>query len=217
MACVNDHHNASSNFSGVTSSPFSRARRPALIPFDCAPSLAEAENLVRNRTQQPLYPPPNPRLFHKRGSIFPTGSDISEAESPHSITSTRGRHARLHINWVKAQAHYARDRSLRSCSPLTKNDVQDTDSGSQKPDPIDICPKRKHSTPVVEEEFMCHFEDREGTPHPCEIGLEDDETVAAFNVEGVRGEEVTLEAKPITPTGIMGVITSEPPELENRQ
>jgi hypothetical protein len=101
---------------------------------------------------------------------------------------------------------------------LTKDDVQDTDSTSQNPNPIDICPKRKHSTPVVEEEFMCHFEDREGTPHPCETGLEDDETVATFSVEGVGGKEVTLEANPITASpGITDVIASKSAKLENRQ
>jgi hypothetical protein len=121
------------------------------------------------------------------------------------------------MNWAKAQAHYARDRNLRSCSPRNQNDKEEASSFTTDGSLIDISPKRKHSTPVVEEELKCLLEDRVGTPHPCTFEPDDDEVLSQLNLEisKVGSDLAVLEdesamAMPL----VAGNTTSEPVEIK---
>ena len=228
MACVNQHHITSPNFSDVTSSTYIRARRPALIPSNCSLSLAEAQDLVRTRIHEPLFPPPDPQLLRNVRSVSPTESNSSGAESisstaarssieTTSVSSSKMHHARRPMNWAKAQAHYARDRNLRSCSPRNQDDMEEASPSTTDATLVDIGPKRKHSTSVFEEELKCQLEDRVGTPHPCTFKPDDDEVLTQLDLEPLRvgGELVVLEDKSIMAISLVASsITSEPAEIE---
>jgi hypothetical protein len=220
MACVNQHHITSPNFSDVTSSSYIRARRPALIPSNCSLTLAEAQDLVRTRIHGPLFPPPDPQLLRNVRAVSPTESNSSGAESSIEITSlpsSKMRHARRPMNWAKAQAHYARDRNFRSCSPRNQNDKEEVSSSTTDGALIDVSPKRKHSTPVVEEELKCQLEDRVGTPHPCTFEPDDDEVLSQLNLEILKvGSELAVlehESAMAMPL-VAGNTTSEPAETK---
>ena len=129
----------------------------------------------------------------------------------------RKSHRHTKINWSKAQAHYARDRRLRSCSPRDQNDLSGTDfkAGAQQSDQIIFGPKRKHSAFVIEEELKCQIEDRVGTPHPSDVRSDEDMTPQMNMEEFEMGGKVsTYEAgaKSFFPETIRGV-TSYPVEL----
>jgi hypothetical protein len=228
MACVNQHHITSPNFSDVTSSSYIRARRPALIPSNCSLTLAEAQDLVRTRIHGPLFPPPDPQLLRNVRAVSPTESNSSSVESSSStatrssietmsLPSSKMRHARRPMNWAKAQAHYARDRNFRSCSPRNQNHKEEVSSFTTDGALIDVSPKRKHSTPVVEEELKCQLEDRVGTPHPCTFEPDDDEVLSQLNLEILKvGSELAVledESAMAMPL-VAGNTTSEPAETK---
>ncbi|KAF2794641.1 hypothetical protein K505DRAFT_274812, partial [Melanomma pulvis-pyrius CBS 109.77] len=101
------------------------------------------------------------------------------------------RHDDHRTNWVKARAHYARDRSLRSCSPGNRDDFPSPDPASRNAVRFDIRPKRKHSAFVLEEELKCQYEDRVGTPHLSELEPDDD-VIRQLNVEALKmGSKIT--------------------------
>jgi hypothetical protein len=121
------------------------------------------------------------------------------------------------MNWAKAQAHYARDRNFRSCSPRNQNDKEEVSSSTTDGALIDLSPKRKHSTPVVEEELKCQLEDRVGTPHPCTFEPDDDEVLSQLNLEILKvGSELAVledESAMAMPL-VVGSTTSEPAQMK---
>ncbi|KAF2715106.1 hypothetical protein K504DRAFT_486859 [Pleomassaria siparia CBS 279.74] len=237
MACINQQNIAPSSFSDALSPSFIHSRRPALIPHNCSLSLAEAEELVRTRIHRPLFPPPDPQLLRNIRSMSPdksihsgsgslgftTGGSLARGESsplnyghstePTSMPLSAARHSRYRTNWVKARAHYARDRSLRSCSPGNLEDFQGSDTSSQKSGATDISPKRKHSAFVIEEELKCQDQDRVGTPHPCEGAFDEDVTselpVGELGMEG-GATAIDLGTSLTKINEVLERITSEP-------
>ncbi|OCK81084.1 hypothetical protein K432DRAFT_296275 [Lepidopterella palustris CBS 459.81] len=173
----NTQHSFGSN-NEFPSPTFQRARRPALVPQNSSLSLAEAEELVRNRISQPLFPPPNSDLINQinfKSSSSSPDSTPSPSSTPEmnfhperpfthderllatarslyptsSATDTRRR-----ALWLKARAHYARDRKMR---------LQAQQSQGQ------ASPKRKHSAFLLDEEMKYYMEDFVGTPHLSEM------------------------------------------------
>ncbi|KAF2497370.1 hypothetical protein BU16DRAFT_312699 [Lophium mytilinum] len=180
---------------GVSESPhpgFQRARRPALIPPNPSLTLAEAEELVGNRINRPLFPPPDPKIFSQLSSRklssssntfpqspspqsapgsqtpieppFPNKEDVQTAARclfPAPLTSD----SRRRTSWVKARAHYARDRKIQ---------LERAQMSAQSSEYA--MPKRKHSAFLLDEEMKCHREDVVGTPHLSEMVPGDDAT-----------------------------------------
>jgi hypothetical protein len=120
---------------------YPRARRPALIPDNCSLTPAEAEELVRTRTQQPLFPCPDPRLFQDLRPESPLESDSSDTDSPKlesgksqpqspvrasaiskrrsSTPTSKVRDDRRRSTSLKARAHRLRDRNLQQLFPFS--------------------------------------------------------------------------------------------------
>ncbi|KAF2180840.1 hypothetical protein K469DRAFT_753179 [Zopfia rhizophila CBS 207.26] len=187
---------------------FSRARRPALIPPNSSLSLAEAEELVRTRINQPLFPPPDPNLLRNLRSASPTRSDSSNLDfvthssldahitrdqylhsnpnpstkSP-SIPASIARDPRRRALWIKARAHYARDWNIRRFrSTQQEHPSPNPDVILQNSVSVDVAPKRKHSAFILDEELKCQLEDSVGTPHLSEM-VPGDDVSAQLNME----------------------------------
>ncbi|KAF2803507.1 uncharacterized protein BDZ99DRAFT_165874 [Mytilinidion resinicola] len=179
--------------SGVPESPhptFQRARRPALIPPNPSLTLAEAEELVGNRINRPLFPPPDPKIINQLSPQQSSSSEnaIPQSSPPHLAlgpqplpdrpfpneedVQTAARclfptslvpDTRRRASWLKARAHYARDRKIR---------LEGEQTSAQSFEPV--MPKRKHSAFLLDEEMKCHREDVVGTPHLSEMVPGDD-------------------------------------------
>ncbi|KAF2205277.1 hypothetical protein GQ43DRAFT_43327 [Delitschia confertaspora ATCC 74209] len=182
---------------------FHRGRRPALIPPNCSLTLAEADDLVRSRIHQPIFPPPDPLFLKHMRSISPAQSESSDpdpgnrfdssskrpnrlevycASNPSSpLPSSIAKDARRQALWLKARAHYARDWTLghrhsidTGCDcPQSQNSRIKSLQRPRAPTSIQL-PKRKHSAFVMDEELQCQLEDRVGTPHLSELVPGDD-------------------------------------------
>ncbi|KAF2875295.1 hypothetical protein BDV95DRAFT_313133 [Massariosphaeria phaeospora] len=206
MACIGQQNVDSPTlfpqFPDIVSPSFSRARRPALIPSNCTLSLAEAEDLIRTRIQQPLLPSPDPRMLKNLRSVSPAWSEVARDSRESSPTSSYNpsvntdtippaiaRDPRRRAAWVKARAHYLRDQKLHQSAASPQYEPMDYSvepkTVPSKPMFVDFGPKRKRSAFVQEQEFKCLLEDRVGTPHPGEL-QPDDDVSAQLNVEELR-------------------------------
>ncbi|KAF2477551.1 uncharacterized protein BDR25DRAFT_308458 [Lindgomyces ingoldianus] len=217
MACIGRQNMNSSQFPDVLSPSFTRARRPALIPPNCSLSPAEAEELIRTRTYQLLFPPPDPNLLRDARPTSPARSDSTHPELSNSATDSEqrryqhsqfdnsastaaippsiARDPRRRAHWIKARAQYARDWSRRGVEfSQEKRLPSGTDVVPPKRSARDFGPKRKHSAFIIDEELKCRLEDRVGTPHLSEL-LPGDDISGQLNVEELRmgGEAAALE------------------------
>ncbi|KAF2675732.1 hypothetical protein K458DRAFT_206049 [Lentithecium fluviatile CBS 122367] len=203
MACIEPQHMSTYQlppFPDCGSPSFRRARRPALIPSTSSLSLAEAEELVRSRIQQPLFPPPDPQLLQNIRPVSPVAPCASTTEGPCQISEpvlARSREAsptsdyhhavdvlpipralahdpRRIKAFLKARAQYARDKDTRRFSAGPAMSVCKEPEASPKQSLVDLGPKRKHSAFVKEEELKCLMEARVGTPHISELQADDD-------------------------------------------
>ncbi|KAF2107216.1 hypothetical protein BDV96DRAFT_307878 [Lophiotrema nucula] len=219
MACIGRHNTTPSNFQDAhsslcclntnPSSSFIRTRRPALVPPNCTLSLAEAE-MVYTRTQQPLFPPPDPQLsqdFRSGDSEKPYSFDPEESEGNMNhepvvapcwehdpvVTPTTSYNTSLAASVArnprrrsaKARAQYARDRSLRSATP-DKRDVETSTADLPAAEIVRLAgvgTKRKLPAFVQEEEFKFQLEDRASTLHPSELSPGEEMVVAPLGVE----------------------------------
>ncbi|KAF2248371.1 hypothetical protein BU26DRAFT_332241 [Trematosphaeria pertusa] len=241
MACIGEQnleHLQYPQFPDVISPSFTRARRPALIPPTSSLSLAEADELVRTRIHQPLFPPPDPLLLENIRPASPanstkTASRVAEARrsrenSPTSnynhsadtpaIPPALARDPRRRNAWLKARAQYARDRELRRVVTDPNMESSPEPEAITKNAPADFGPKRKRSAFVKEQELKCLIEDRVGTPHISELQADDDVS-AQLNVEELKvgGEVAALDTAgiPLKQLGTDGV-TPIPEEIEKR-
>lgn len=240
MACIRQQERESTplpQFPETASPSFSRTRRPALILPNASFSLAEAEDLVRPRIHQPLFPPPDPRLLRDIRPVSPEQLDTSMIDAPGTPTGTHSsressptsnynhlidsssippalaRDPRRRAAWLKARAQYARDKGLHQCPVTEKMDT------SPEPEPKvqrigsgDFGPKRKHSAFVKEQELKCLIEDRVGTPHISEL-QPDDDVSPQLDVEelSMSGKVTALgDGSVMTENSLSGSLTSPP-------
>ncbi|KAF2652155.1 hypothetical protein K491DRAFT_719166 [Lophiostoma macrostomum CBS 122681] len=214
---------------------FLRQRRPALLPPNCSLSPAEADELIRTRIHQPLFPPPEPRLFQKpKHGASPDSLPIEQPSprdekvesrpprgpicfnKPAPIPPALARDPCRRAAYLKARAHYARDRKLQqllcnhddSEAPVPSTEIMIPHANII---PVSLAsrsvsngfkhrlPIRKHSAFVVDEELRGRFEARADTPHLS---------------EGLPGEEAVQEDVMLSSLETQE-ITSVPPVPEN--
>ncbi|OCL05213.1 hypothetical protein AOQ84DRAFT_101704 [Glonium stellatum] len=174
---------------------YHRNRRPALVPQTPSFSLAEAEELVRNRISQPLFPPPDAGLINRFASKSSDGDwHLSPSPSPNPelndglgytssdeerllatvrslFPTSSASDTRRRALWLKARAHYARDRNQRLQARAQCR--------------TEAMPKRKHCAFLLDEELNFQLEDVVGTPHLSEIEP-GDEVPTQFGIEDLR-------------------------------
>ncbi|ORY05188.1 hypothetical protein BCR34DRAFT_572242 [Clohesyomyces aquaticus] len=233
MFCINYQKQCSPQSPDIISPSFSRVHRSALILPNHFLSPAEAEELVRPRTQQPLFPPPDPNLLKDIKPLSPAPSDLSnrgprlprartednlqllwgydQSTPKGSMPAAIARDPRRRGNWIKARAQHALNRNLRSTtSPQEDPVVLEVELERPKSCSVEFGLKRKHSAFIIEEELRCQQEDRVGTLHLSTL-LPGDDVLAQSNVGELRmaGEAASLDhtSKGITSDPLFGAFS----------
>jgi hypothetical protein len=196
---------------------------PTALPNTCHSAMIPpgiSKELLERPFQQPIFPPPAPQLFQnilkttpikfenlEFDATSPTLDEVRPHEqSPPSkyINTRKGkalpklktRNSRRRAAYLKARAHYARDRKLRQIYTKEETDGLKADQISEttRESPSAVPPTlkahlRKRSAFVIDEDVRSQLEARADTPHISE----------AIPGEDVSAPELAIASEDVPP------------------
>lgn len=182
MACVTVQYVDHSQSPEPWPPYYRRGRRPALIPADCSLTPSEAEELVRTRTQEPLFPPPDSRFLQKIKPASPLESSIGLSENESYILTETSALTRSTISGPdEVYTPIARRIQVSTFLKARAQSSPPTSSSTLQFAKYEIFPAapsrndclRKRSAFVIEQERQ--VEARADTPHTSELLPGEDE------------------------------------------